>query len=725
MTMALFAGVMAACNAWANPVAQFYSGTEGYPAWTDRIAWHQRIDMSAYSQGANDFEKFENARDELAARGGGVLYYPRGTYDFSDAPADGPNGRGMMLRSGVIVMGEKPTVDSDATDGTLLLPTIFDFGFQTKGGGPVPRDWSIIGLMPEPGEGVRDVDDVGLLWVHVIGAAVWFGCDMDWADSWAISTSSNGWYRKSEVDKWKQNLRLKNGWDSRVPDGTHPNDMLAGVSFPESGRIRLATHFRGSGDGRILMGCIFEDGVVFNDYVDLGCGTQSFYPMFWSARVAVYGSRVFIAGNVLPKSTRCFTYSQKTRSTNNGQRIGGCESSTILFDYNKTCGIDVNKELLGQEGNQSPGSDPTMSADSGLFKQGVAVIDNWVYNHGHKGYCLSGMHMTVRNNRNQRDYLKEGDDVYGLGSGWELTLDGTYQSSPGGPGHYSDNLSRAFDISGMNVWVHGNWMNNTGSDPGNDGEAILIQEWGGTPVYSWAITRNTHVKGEGEGGYIGGYDVNQYGSLMAWNSTPGFVGNVKAGKNIDCAFVSNTAGGGEKSTGTDALLSCPDGQPNAPTDLSAISRDDHVFITWNDASDTEIGFRIDRSIDQGQWYAIAYRPRRSAGSPHNRQEWADFLAPPKKALTYRVVAIGCDDSDQGASTMKSTVSLTPTTSIAPKRSSTTLQAQAVTHGEQLQVFDLRGRRINLVSKNKQGFGNGMFIVREAKPNGVSTRALLR
>ena len=58
--------------------------------------------MAQYNIGANDFEKFENARDFLAANGGGVLYYPAGTYDFRDHPT-GPMGRGLMLKTGVVI----------------------------------------------------------------------------------------------------------------------------------------------------------------------------------------------------------------------------------------------------------------------------------------------------------------------------------------------------------------------------------------------------------------------------------------------------------------------------------------------------------------------------------------------------------------------------------------------------------------------------------------------
>jgi hypothetical protein len=143
-----------------NPVATFYDGPEGYPAWTSGMRWSQVIDMSQYHKGKTNFEKFENARDELAASGGGVLYYPAGTYDFSDGPFDGPDGRGLMLKSGVVIRGEAPVGKPlAARDGRLPLKTKFVFGFQKKAGGEVPRDWNFIGLMPSRDKGPASVQN--------------------------------------------------------------------------------------------------------------------------------------------------------------------------------------------------------------------------------------------------------------------------------------------------------------------------------------------------------------------------------------------------------------------------------------------------------------------------------------------------------------------------------------------------------------------------------------
>ncbi|MFP3938326.1 MAG: hypothetical protein ACLFVW_08280 [Phycisphaerae bacterium] len=591
-----------------NPIATYYDGPEGYPAWTDRISWGRVIDMSTYDEGGTDFEKFENARDELADAGGGVLYYPAGTYDFTDAPMDGPDGRGLMLPDGVVIQGEAPSGKPNAfDDGDLELPTKFKFGFKKVQGGDVPRDWAVVGLKPADGQRLEDVNDVGICWVELIGGVIYFGPDVDWAPTWGQASS------------WKTNL-LVGGWRNRRTDGTHPF-----APYVAGGK-----EYVGAGDGRIVFGCKLTDSAVNMSHMEYGD-----YPHRWAARLAAYGSRVFIANNCLPKSDRVFKYQH--------------HGMTQIYDYGKTIGIDVNKSLLGlvRDEGRCPG----------YYEPGVVVRDNWVYNHGNKGYEISGSWVTIRNCHNERDYLRSGSsDAYGIG-GWVLTLDG--KSEAGGA---SDNMSRGYDLSGGPLWIHECTLNNTGSHPGNDGEGILCQRHGGTEIYSWAITHSRHDKGKGESGYFGGYDVDCFGLLIGWNKTPGWVGNVKAGDQFDCTFIPNQASSvnvapwhryagkvngqntGDRPAVKDVLTDPPSGRPSAPKDVR-ISTDepDAPKITWTDTTDAELGFRVERRIGEGEWFTIAYRPRQSRGHDRNPPAWVDFTAPRGVPLSYRVVALNARD----------------------------------------------------------------------------------
>ena len=775
IAVAVFLGGGGASTAAAptdNPVATYYGSDAGWPAWTDRLRWSRVIDMAAYAKGRTNFEKFENARDELVAAGGGVLYYPAGTYDFSAGPFDGPAGRGLMLPGGVVIRGEAPAGKPRATDGKLELPTKFVFGFHRRqakavdvgrrltlvlAGGDVrirqrrnepvtcqptdvilsfavvdgkvqpdvqafrrglgrdvwkgkaqikasgtslaiatgelpirpegkpkkseqpqplsaaykieltvdgdavtgrhtgtcrgqaaagkvagqfldirpetPRAWNLIGLAAPRGGSIKDVDNVGIAWVHLDGAVVYFGPETNWGKTWATAGS------------WKSRY-VKPAWAGRVPDGTHPWEPFAG-----GGKL-----FVGSGAGRLVFGCVLEHAAVLNDMVRMGrpddvegFGENGFYMHKFGPRIGVYGRDVLVANNMLPLSRgRNFKYVQRTRRTwpkgGAGMGFDPARESTVFFDYNKTVGVQINKTMLGLTKDS-----PTGKAGAGFFAEDVVVIDNYVFNNGHKGFDVSGTWVTIAGNRNERMMLREGWDGEHIG-GWELTLDGHLESSPGGNGAISDNLSRAFDLAGRNLWVHRNTYNNLGSDPGNDGEGILCQAHGGSQLYSWGITYNHHDKADGETGYIGGWDVDMAGALFGWNEVPGWVGSIIVRKrsSSDAAFVGNRCGAVKAMPGSQVT----DGpaKPTPPADVAAtVYKGKAVRVTWTDRCDGEVGFRVDRRAGEGKWRAIAYRPPRIEGSKDNPQEWIDFLAPTGVALTYRVVALNVKDDDTGAS----------------------------------------------------------------------------
>jgi len=629
-----------------NPIAAFYNGPEGYPAWTDGIAWERIIDMRAYAKGKTNFEKFENARDELAAQGGGVLYYPAGTYEFTEGPFDGPAGRGLMLRRGVVIRGEAPAGKPlAARDGTLPLATRFVFGTQKKADHDVPRDWNLIGLMPEKGGGVGAVTHVGIAWVQVIGATVFFGPELKWGPTWAEGRS------------WKS-AYAKPAWRGRVPNGTHPYDPFMGALKSADGGGMV-----GAGANRFVFGCMIERAAALNDYDSCGraeapegFGTNGFHMAKFTARIAVYGSRSFVANNGLPQSGGAFLYRQTTVEAGPGSkggnsfRIGKSRESTVMWDPNRTMGIDVNKDLFAMVAPEF-----LTAGKNGYFEEGVTVRDNWVFNHGQKGFNLSGKWVTISGNRNERMVLNGGKPVFGVEPGWCLTLDGFIESSAGGGGMVSDNLARAFDLGGSQMWIDGNSYTNTGSCPGNDGEGILCQEHGGTHLDSWAITHNQgHGGGNGKG-FIMAWAVRVRGLLIAWNKTGAQVGALNAPEELDAITVSNicskVVGKGDQNL--------PQGKPAAPQAVTAAPcGTDVVRIAWKDASTNEIGFRVERRIGDGPWWTIACRPPQREASPANPPEWMDFLAPSGRDLQYRVAALSADETAATASEPTPTIRLT-------------------------------------------------------------------
>jgi hypothetical protein len=603
-----------------NPIATFYSGPEGYPAWTDSINWQRVINMKTYAKGKNDFQKFQNAQRELSETGG-VLYYPAGTYDFTTKDP----GRGLMLVRGVVIRGEAPPGRPVAsTDGKLTLPTKFLFKFRDRQGGKTPGDWNFIGLGVDDARDIKSEDHLGIAWVHLVGATVAFGPEVDWSKTWAKGKSLL-------TDK----IKAGSGWAQRDPSGTHPIDVFMGGG----------KKYKGGTNGRFVFGCVFEDAAVLDDFLDPGYGPNGFSTSRHCARVIVYGARVLVANNALPRSGKTFMHNQKT-SINKGER-----QSLVSFDYARTGGIDINKDLLlfASEKGACPG----------YFEQGVVVRDNWVFNHGHTGYSISGNWVTIANNHNERVFL------HATNPREVITLDGWEAATRDG-----DNRSRAFDLAGRNLWVDHNTFNNTGSTPGNDGEGIVARSVGGTPIHSWAITHNVHTKGTGALGGMGGMDVDCHGLLIAWNQTPGWVGNLIGAnardvKMTDCAFLANKCNKEFPDVKTIKRLGIAAPLVKDPSLLSPPSRvtaetfdEDHVKISWSANPQNGIGYRVERRLGAaGKWQVIAYRPPHLQGDPDNPQVWVDFTAPPGKDLIYRVVSITSDDNDMGASAPTKSVKL--------------------------------------------------------------------
>ena len=703
-----------------NPLATYY-GNGNYPTWTDKVKWDNRINMKTFDFSANgcasctsEFAKFEFARNLLYAQGGGVLYYPGGTYNFSDVSdviSDSISGRGLMLRSGVIILGETPTSNNNALTGTMTLPTKFIFKNKTikdiaNTDRPIPTNWSLIGCIPSGSETLKDVKNIGIAWIEMDGGAIYFGGQYSWKNTW------------STAGAWYSSKAAKGVWKNRVADGTHPIDPFAGATGD----------YLGAGSGRLVFGCVIKNSVVGNhnliQYAREKYDTikVSTYPYKFGARVGVYGSNVFVSNNSLPKPDKCFKYTQTTAITQQDKcnQAFGNHRTTLIYDYGKSFGFDINKGFLN----------PFSNTMIGYLAENVIINDNLVYNHGAKGFEISGNYFLVKNNKNERHVLIENDDVYGLGANWELTLDGFYESLAGGNGCLSDNLSRAFDMAGKNGWIDYNIYSNTGSSPGNDGEGILWQAHGGmNSIMSFSMTNNNG------GGYMAGYDVSQQGALWAWNTTSA-IGNKKAGVMTDVAIVSNI--GAIATTGTDFISTCPVGTPTPPSAITASLAIDtaYVSISWADASNNEIGFRVERKIGTGTWETLVIRPRKSLGCPDNEQAWRDYNLPLNVSFAYRVVAINCDNNDIGASAISTPITITKSItsvkqsnafaelSIFPNPIINSLHFSGIISPATAEIFNAKGQKLRSESLTSEidmsNLTSGLYFVRIA--NGTASRS---
>ncbi len=590
----------------SNPVAAQYAND--YPVWTDTVRWDNVIDMSVYTDGDNHFERFENARDELHAQGGGVLYYPAGTYhfdlpDMGYGPGIGPTSRGLMLKSGVVIRGADPLpgqaqavvrASEDPADPlfanevahNLVPQTVFTFPMQMRGTDPVtenpdsagelPSDWNLIGITPgEDEETIADVTNVGIVNVKLEGGVIYWG----YHTPRAATMNQGRWFSGVWKTEWPLFAPPEDTWAGHAPNGEH---YMHAIHASDGWHSDVS-----AGSGRLAMNVKIQDGATFNDmfYPDRTGNTNmsedSFSHYRFTGRLTAHGGDIFIANNVLAKPTRNFVY----------REIQNAGMRNVLFDYANHIGIDVNKSNYG--GNQD---NPTVfTAGSGYYAENVIVRDNWVFNRGNKNFEISGMWAQVINNHAEKYYI--GNTIY---AGY-ITNPQVFGFDPDDPdfdpmaeldlgGHTfdgwswrtgtnsSDYMNRGFDFGGRNLWVHRNSVVNPGSI-GNDGEGLIGQEHNRVGVYSWAWTDNQSGRvskgpgtlGEGGGkGWIGPYNMQQFGILILRNGTQvsSSVGTIASDRSgspdttlnylLDAAIIGTTLNG----RSTDGIVNLDPDHPN-------------------------------------------------------------------------------------------------------------------------------------------------------------------
>lgn len=684
-SMLFFASVAVMAQAPTdNPLASFYGDQEGYPYWTDFMKWDNVIDMSTYANGDDNFQKFNNACTEAHEAGGGVLYYPAGTYEF-DIP-DGPNGKGLMLKPGVILRGEKPSSDSVAVterDPGLLqnhgmsdLPTKFVMKRKdwssiltnveceneaAQDSALVPGMWNMIGCTPS------DADFVGIAWIEMHYGFISFGCNADhWPDTWATSTS---WLGSKAV----------NGWGDRVPDGTHPMDHFAGTADWGNDSAIF-------GGNRFIFGVHLKNSMIPN-YVINKSGAASFQleHIGWrfGARIGAEGYNLFIANNCISKPTTYFIYDAYDKND---------DVHPQLFNYAGSGGIDVNKGLMTGYGTRG-----LIDNRNSFYSPNIVIKDNWTYNNVGKSYEFTGKWFVVEGNVAERTF-------HTLSNPYGLQGTAAYINPSNGEARTSesvdDNMCRAFDFGGWNGWIHNNRYRGTGSGLANDGEGILCQRHNGVNVFGVSMTYNEQGN-TGDHGYIFPYKVISVGLFQGWNKQRGAVGmnpeNGSLGIHISCienfygTSPSTIAGSsliyeGElpadkilrmsaaetKSQNIDMLTACPTGDLTAPqVTVEWDSAEGAAVIKWDNV-ENEAAYKVQRSADGGTtWTTITYRPLKADhellfaydltthdnmgpgdisdffwtdGKDMSPLEWRDYLMGSKATYTYKVVAINCKDT---------------------------------------------------------------------------------
>lgn len=106
--------------------------------WTATLPWANVIDLSSVA-GSGPDEKLAAAQNQLAAKGGGVVYFPPGEYRFKDS---------IKLLDGIILRGAPPAAEKDARNDGYRLESRLEFPkyeFKAEGDG-TPNDTAFKGI---------------------------------------------------------------------------------------------------------------------------------------------------------------------------------------------------------------------------------------------------------------------------------------------------------------------------------------------------------------------------------------------------------------------------------------------------------------------------------------------------------------------------------------------------------------------------------------------------
>ncbi len=110
-------------------------------AWTDEVKWEQVVNIEDVKGDTPDI-RLAAAQEQLAAQGGGVVYFPAGRYDFRSD---------ILLKDGIVLRGADTGTVTDARDDRYMPPTKFFFPryIPSYEGNGTPNDTAFKGIYLE------------------------------------------------------------------------------------------------------------------------------------------------------------------------------------------------------------------------------------------------------------------------------------------------------------------------------------------------------------------------------------------------------------------------------------------------------------------------------------------------------------------------------------------------------------------------------------------------
>lgn len=369
-----FSGFVALAQPTDNPYANYYPGT---PAshWTHVLKWQAIHNVTTFGavpdDGQDDRMAVMAAIDAAATTGGGVVYFPAGTYNFSDS---------LILRAGVILRGETPAV-RDAKDASYRPASKLEFPayvFDTTANGGLGTDNSTAFKVITC---TYDAKNIGVVNLDINRAGIEFHPAFD-----SLGMVSH-------------------------PGGTTPN-------YQPVGDLRNV----------IVMGVRSNNVAQPHANVPNLTGPNKMRPWqrwynYFVANIDVYASQnAAICNNrlndaptdnfnqpgykVRNRCTACTNYrnvGQPNNATWNADNfVEVLDGSHAEFDYTAHYGITLNRDkkviINGRRTIKPYIWYPEPEQEPSLYAKGFVIDDNWLYKTNRVGIWCAGLGLKVRRN---------------------------------------------------------------------------------------------------------------------------------------------------------------------------------------------------------------------------------------------------------------------------------------------------------------------------------------
>jgi hypothetical protein len=487
-----------------NPITTFYpSDTE--LAWTDEIAWATVYDVTTDTtlspntvtpdDGVRDIDDSIISGDDLAdvqakitalsALGGGVLYFPAGTYDFSDD---------LIIKDRVVLRGATP------------------------GDGLVTQD-------PDPEVIVDDADNGKSTSYALTTKFVFMKYIPAFTDD---GTPNNTAFKKITIDlpraaapsDWRFHAPLTSDWTDR-------NFGLVNIDVNRA-RIQLMPYTWKWGITQaqkpfikarniVVFGCRVNNAAMPDTDIGVtdadGNNGSSNRWLRWPARqvgvIEVFTYRNLLIANNRLNDKAYFQWGTgevddfwaygPLNLRNSGQTLDA--TKWVGFYYTQTYGIKVNRSTEFPFSQTETGCTPM--SEPCLFRQGIAILDNWIFNTSRPAIHAGGDELRMVGN--YAENIAPPPSHVGVlpsdSNGRKLMwCNPAATKLVVGADTFENRLA---DLTGFGIQANRNYGNPFSMRAGatgyttTDGEGILHQEaGGGSPMIDWTLNQNTLVGGK-------------------------------------------------------------------------------------------------------------------------------------------------------------------------------------------------------------------------------------